>query len=478
MLSKDHAWATPPTFRRRPTRWAHFSANWKSSSTTTTRCRTSCLIGVAITYRMALVDDRALPLPGNPDQAAAPLSSVDGTRVGQDQIENGHLASDLSADSSPREKAGEEVPALPREEPDPAARVRQFYQFLAEVTPRIWVVPAIVALNVVVYAAMVASGVHPLQPTVASVLGWGVNYGPKTLGGQPWRLLTNIFVHYGAIHLCFNTYVLWDAGRRVERIFGSLRFAALYSCAGLIGSATSVAVHPQLASAGASGAVFGVYGALAAFLLSQRGSIDARVVKRLAGVAILFVGYNVLYSLKNPIIDLAAHFGGLMGGAVAGWWLARPLTPSLPQEPRRPVIALAAMFVILAVVPSVLPKPPDFEGVVHEFSGVESKAVNAYNSLVEAASAVRVTDEAFAKGIEDKVLPAWRHLQLRLEAAAAQRWNPQQNKVLQALEQYGRDREYSWTQMILALRAHDKHLVEWTTKVDAAAMKKFKDSIK
>jgi hypothetical protein len=69
-------------------------------------------------------------------------------------------------------------------------------------------------------------------------------------------------------------------------------------------------------------------------------------------------------------------------------------------------------------------------------------------------------------------------LQLRLEAAAAQRWNPQQNKVLQALEQYGRDREYSWTQMILALRAHDKHLVEWTTKVDAAAMKEFKDSIK
>lgn len=402
---------------------------------------------------------------------------MDGPRVGQDQIENGHLDSDVSDDSSRRDPAGEDVASLPQEEPNPAARVRQFYQFLAEVTPRIWAVPAIVALNVAVYVAMVASGVHPIQPTVASVVDWGVNYGPKTLGGQPWRLLTSIFVHYGALHLCFNMIVLWNVGRWVERIFGSLRFAALYLCAGLVGSAASVAVHPHLASAGASGAVFGVYGALAGFLLSQRGSIDGRVVKKLATVAIFFVGYNMLYSLKNPTIDLAAHFGGLVGGVVAGWWLARPLTPSLPQQPRRPVIVLAAMFVILAVFPSVLPKPLDFEGVVREFSEVESKAVNAYNSLVEAASAGRVTDEAFAKGIEDEVLPAWRHLQPRLDEAATQLRNPQQTKVLKALRQYGRDRAYSWTQMILALRAHNKPFLDWTTKVDAEAVKKFKDSM-
>ena len=426
---------------------------------------------------MARVDDGPSPLPGNADQAAARLSSVDGTRLGQDEIENGHSGSDVPDDSSRRDPAGEDVAALPQEEPDPAVKVRQFYQFLTEVTPRIWVVQAIVALNVAVYVAMVASGVHPLQPTVASVVDWGVNYGPKTLGGQPWRLLTSIFVHYGAFHLCFNMIVLWNVGRWVERIFGSLRFAALYLCAGLIGSVASVAVHSHLVSAGASGAVFGVYGALAAFLLSQRGSIDARVVKKLATVAILFVGYNVLYSLKNPIIDLAAHFGGLVGGVIAGWWLARPLTPSLPQEPRRPVIALAAMFVILAVFPSVLPKPPDFEGVVREFSEVESKAVNAYNSLVEAARAGRVTDEAFAKGIEDEVLPAWRHFQPRLKATASQLWNPRQTKVIQALEQYGRDREYSWRQMILALRAHNKPFVEWATRVDAAAVEKFKDSM-
>jgi len=406
------------------------------------------------------------------------MSSVDGTRVGQGQIDNGRLDSDVSDDSSRRDPAGEDVATLPLEEPNPAARVRQFYQFLAEVTPRIWVVPAIVALNLAVYVAMVASGVHPIQPTVASVVDWGVNYGPKTLGGQPWRLLTSIFVHYGAFHLCFNMIVLWNIGRWVERIFGSLRFAALYLCAGLIGSVTSVAVHPHLVSAGASGAVFGVYGALAAFLLSQRGSIDARVVKKLATVAIFFLGYNVLYSLKSPIIDLAAHVGGLVSGAVAGWWLARPLTPSLPQKLRRPVIVFAAIFVILAVFPSVLPNPPDFEGVVREFSEVESKAVNAYNSLVEAASAGRVTDEAFAKGIEDEVLPVWRHVQPRLDEAATQLRNPQQTKVLKALRQYERDRAYSWTQMILALRAHNKPFLEWTTKVDADAVKKFKDSIK
>jgi hypothetical protein len=141
------------------------------------------------------------------------------------------------------------------------------------------------------------------------------------------------------------------------------------------------------------------------------------------------------------------------------------------------VIVFAAIFVILAVFPSVLPKSPDFEGVVREFSEVESKAVNAYNSLVEAASA-GVTDEAFAKGIEDEVLPVWRHVQPRLDEAATQLRNPQQTKVLKALRQYWGDRAYGWTQMILALRAHNKPFLEWTTKADAEAVKKFKDSIK
>ena len=141
------------------------------------------------------------------------------------------------------------------------------------------------------------------------------------------------------------------------------------------------------------------------------------------------------------------------------------------------MIVFAAIFVILAVFPSVLPKSPDFEGVVREFSEVESKAVNAYNSLVEAARSGRVTDETFAKGIEDKVLPAWRHFQPRLKATASQLWNPRQTKVIQALEQYGRDREYSWRQMILALRAHNKPFVEWATRVDATAVEKFKDSM-
>jgi rhomboid protease GluP len=408
---------------------------------------------------MADVDDGASPTLGNADLAAAESPSVDGTRVEQG-------------------KAGENVAAPPREELDPAARVRQFYQFLTEVTPHIWVVPAIVALNVAVYAAMVAFGVDPLQPTVASVLAWGANDASKTLGGQPWRLLTSMFVHYGAIHLCSNMFVLWYAGRRVERIFGGLRFAALYLCAGLIGSVASVAVHPQVVSAGASGAVFGIYGALTAFLLSQRGSIDAGVVKKLAGVAVFFVGYNVHSSLNSPVIDLAAHFGGLLGGAAAGWWLARPLSPSLPQEPRRPVIAFAAMFVVLAVIPRILPKPPDLPKVLAEFSVAESNAVKAYNALVESAHAHRLTDEAFAKGIEDKVLPAWRHLQLRLEAAAAQRWNPRQAQMLQAMAQYGRDREYTWTQTILALRSHDTPFLEWTKKVDSAAVEKFRESMK
>src|ERR1700734_247284 len=89
----------------------------------------------------------------------------------------------------------------------------EFAARLHTITPRVLITPALVALNVLVFLGMIAGGVRPFEPTIASLLDWGANYGPKTvLGGQWWRLGTSMFLHIGLIHLAFNMYVLWQAG--------------------------------------------------------------------------------------------------------------------------------------------------------------------------------------------------------------------------------------------------------------------------
>src|SRR4051812_48296280 len=125
--------------------------------------------------------------------------------------------------------------------------------------PRPLALYTIVALNVLVFAAVVAAGVSPLSPTGRDLVRFGASFGPLTVGGQPWRLLTSTFLHFGLLHIGMNMYVLWGAGGFVERLFGHGRFAAIYLAAGLVGAAASLLVHPLGASAGASGAVFGVY---------------------------------------------------------------------------------------------------------------------------------------------------------------------------------------------------------------------------
>src|SRR5438309_8053942 len=148
-----------------------------------------------------------------------------------------------------------------------------FHDQLVEATPVAFVTPTIVALNVLVFIAMVIKGVPFLQPSAHAVLPWGANFGPLTSSGQWWRLLAACFLHFGIIHIAVNMYVLVQAGTFTERLFGNLRFALLYLIAGVGGNIAGLYFHPFAVGAGASGAIFGVYGALLAFLLVQKGVV-------------------------------------------------------------------------------------------------------------------------------------------------------------------------------------------------------------
>lgn len=183
---------------------------------------------------------------------------------------------------------------------------------------RFIVTPTLVAMNVAYFLAMISFGVSVSQPTASDVLPFGANFGALTVNGQWWRLLSSTFIHYGVLHLGFNMWCLWSLGNIAERLFGKGRFLLLYILSGLGGSAASLLWHPYIVSAGASGAVFGIAGALAAFLYLARIHLPERAAGDLLKSILIFIGFNLVFGFTMEGIDNAGHLGGLVIGALLG----------------------------------------------------------------------------------------------------------------------------------------------------------------
>jgi len=265
----------------------------------------------------------------------------------------------------------------------PHTSPQAFWRALFHATPRVWVTPMLVGLNAAVFVVMVLSGVSPSRPTTLSLVRWGAEFGPLTTSGEWWRMLTNTFIHIGIIHIAMNMYGLWQVGFLVERLLGNGRFLVTYLLAGLAGSYASLVVHPDVVSAGASGAIFGVFSALVGYLARHRGSIPKPMLKGLVNRSATFVVLNLVLGLQIRGIDLAAHGGGFACGVLCALLLARPLTaPTATELPRggaadgggrrrpldwrTPLLALVVGLVILAGLCALLPRAVDgaFPGAV------------------------------------------------------------------------------------------------------------------
>ncbi len=190
----------------------------------------------------------------------------------------------------------------------------------AATQPRIGITSILIGINVLVFVAMMAAGVSPLEPTSQDLLTWGASYGPFELSTEWWRLFTAMFVHIGFLHILLNLYCLWSLGPLAERLFGRWKFLWLYLLSGVGGNVASVALHPTIVAAGASGAIFGVAGALLPVLHLRE--IPAIVSLRGRGGRLgigSFIVYNLVYGFANSGIDNAAHIGGLVIGFIIGY---------------------------------------------------------------------------------------------------------------------------------------------------------------
>ena len=185
----------------------------------------------------------------------------------------------------------------------------------------------IIAVNGLAFVGMGLMGAGWIDPaSMAPYIGYFANNAGATTDGEWWRIVTCMFIHYGILHLLLNMWALFQAGHFVERLLGRSLFVLAYFGSGIAASFATIFWHgDRVWSAGASGAVFGVYGMLFGFALRERESVPKESLRPMLKSALTFAGYNLFYGMIVPQIDNAAHLGGLIGGAVFGWFVARPV---------------------------------------------------------------------------------------------------------------------------------------------------------
>lgn len=212
-------------------------------------------------------------------------------------------------------------------------------------------------LNILVFVMQCFSGVDPLSPQTSQVIRWGGNLAPFTLTGEPWRLLTSMFLHIGLLHLAANSYMLYVLGGVVEREFGSVRFGLIYLIAGLFGSLASAALTTSFKiSAGASGALMGIAGACLAHSLVAylRGEQSDSV--RLRGPLTQTIILNLVLGANMKGIDNVCHIGGLIAGAAIG--LAFAVTRFDNNVLKRTVSAALISVGFLSLLYAAVSRPP------------------------------------------------------------------------------------------------------------------------
>ena len=194
-------------------------------------------------------------------------------------------------------------------------------------------------VNVLVWIAQEAAGG---SQNTDNLIDFGAKFGPLIACGDWWRLITPMFLHIGFFHLLANSFGLFIFGGMVERIFGSVAFAAIYLVAGVLGNLFSFwadigIYNRETIGAGASGAVFGIVGAFGSYLLLNR-HVLGQMGRQAMWSVVFIVGINFVLGITLSGVDNMAHLGGLFGGALLALVIAPTQNAVLADfSPGRPM---------------------------------------------------------------------------------------------------------------------------------------------
>jgi len=220
------------------------------------------------------------------------------------------------------------------------------------------VIAAAFVLEITLFGSRALQGMYPREAVwIGANHGWLIIYG-----GEYWRLMTCIFLHYGLMHIAFNGYALWQLGPLIERFWGRPRMLVCFLGTGLAASLASVLYnHARLVgwfgflglepvkfypvSAGASGAIFGILGALLGLSLHQKGLLGTRLTVLIRRWVIFCLAFGVIIGFGMGI-DNAAHVGGLAAGFLFGRFVPNTVTRPQSRFARKAWLALAALAVL------------------------------------------------------------------------------------------------------------------------------------
>lgn len=208
------------------------------------------------------------------------------------------------------------------------------------------VTKALIALNVAIYLIGVAQAGSINAPSLqGSVYFHTVLFGPFVADGDWWRLITSAFLHASILHIAFNMLALWWFGAPVENYLGRLRFVLVYLVSGLAGSAGALLASPDTPVLGASGAIFGILGAMMIIEYQATGS--------LGGNAMTLIVLNLGLSFVISNVSWGGHIGGLVGGVLVMLAITRggrkhPTYAPLGLVGAGSILAVGAISVVVA----------------------------------------------------------------------------------------------------------------------------------
>jgi len=342
----------------------------------------------------------------------------------------------------------------------------QFTDAIHERTPWTFVTPALAVLNIGVFVAMLFGSGRLSDPD--TLVAWGGSVGPRTTNGEWWRLAASMFVHGGFLQLLANLAGLVQLGLVLERLVGHFAFATVYFAAGIFAGLASLSSDPMTVTTGASGAIFGVYGLLAAVsvwgvLHKPMVTLPLVVIKKLAPGAAVFL----LYHLATGAFENGVALNGLVMGVVSGLVVSYGAIDAKP--PARRVAATLASALVIAVASAVpLRGFTDVKPEIERLVAFEERVAAVYQAEVERFTRGVATAEALAQAIDRMILPELESVRARLKAIAKV---PQEYRSLVAdAEEYLRLRDESWRLRATGLQKHDMLALRKADRTERASL--------
>ena len=308
----------------------------------------------------------------------------------------------------------------------------RFHQLPAAAHPWTSATHLIIGLNVAMFVFMAAffeagwfapASMRPYNLFAA-------NNGAATTDGEWWRLGTSMFAHYGLMHLLLNMWALYNVGPILERLLGRALFWLIDLAAGIEGGLLRIAWNrDRVWSAGASGAVFGLYGAVLGWLLRGQHGMPRSLFKPMLISSLLFAGLNIFFGFTQPGIDNACHLGGFATGFVLGWLTALPVDLAVRARLARSRLALAAGLVAVATALGVVFTPRFDYSVRDELAWSdanrgrpeeEQQLIQHNNQELLRYQQTGEGAAGYAAWLADTVIPFYRQWLQRLDALSLQ----------------------------------------------------------